>query len=76
MYNKGTIIPGLIIFVLLMTFPLWFNAFSRPVPCPNLSCRLGGKKSVLHLLRKCGPTIWNCSMNGVMRSSVTTIALR
>lgn len=28
MYNKGTIIPGLIIFVLMITFPLWFNAFS------------------------------------------------
>jgi hypothetical protein len=39
MYNKGTIIPGLIIFVLFVTFPLWFNAFSTAastVPKPEL----------------------------------------
>ena len=38
MYNKGTIIPGLIIFVLFVTFPLWFNAFSKAsaVPKPEL----------------------------------------
>ena len=28
MYNKGTIIPGLLIFVLIVTFPIWYNALS------------------------------------------------
>jgi hypothetical protein len=35
MYNKGTIIPGLIIFVLFVTFPLWFNAFSTASTAPK-----------------------------------------
>ena len=25
MYNKGLIVSGLVIFVLLVTFPIWFN---------------------------------------------------
>ena len=27
MYNKGTIIPGLLIFGFFVTFPIWFNGF-------------------------------------------------
>lgn len=45
MYNKGTIISGLIIFVLFVTFPLWFNALSTAastVPKPELPP--GGEK--------------------------------
>ncbi len=48
MYNKGTIIPGLIIFVLFVTFPLWFNAFSTAastVPKPELPP--GGEKACI-----------------------------
>lgn len=41
MYNKGTIIIGLAIFVVLVTFPLWFNGLTAgtdmptPVPPPG-----------------------------------------
>ena len=45
MYNKRFIIPGLAIFVLFVTFPLWFNAFSTAastVPKPELPP--GGEK--------------------------------
>ena len=44
MYNKGTIIPGLIIFVLLVTFPLWFNAFSTASDVPKVELPPGGEK--------------------------------
>ena len=37
MYNKGTIIPGLIIFVLFVTFPVWYNGLKAgPIPKPEL----------------------------------------
>lgn len=40
MYNKATIIPGLIIFVLFVTFPIWFNGLKagdmpKPEPPPG-----------------------------------------
>ena len=44
MYNKGTIIPGLIIFVLFVTFPLWFNAFSTASTVPKTELPPGGEK--------------------------------
>ena len=44
MYNKGTIIPGLIIFVLLVTFPFWFNAFSTASTVPKPELPPGGEK--------------------------------
>ena len=45
MYNKRFIIPGLAIFVLFVTFPLWFNAFSTAstVPKPELPPGAGTK---------------------------------
>ena len=43
MYNKGTIIPGLIIFVLIVTFPIWFNGLNAgDLPKPELP--QGGEK--------------------------------
>lgn len=43
MYNKGTIIPGLIIFVLFVTFPIWFNGLKAgTLPKPELPP--GGEK--------------------------------
>ena len=43
MYNKGLIISGLIIFVLLVTFPIWFNGLDAgPLPKPELPP--GGEK--------------------------------
>jgi len=37
MYNKRTVIPGLAIFVLFVTFPLWYNGLSAgPIPKPEL----------------------------------------
>ena len=43
MYNKKTVIPGLAIFVFLVTFPVWFNGLSAgPVPKPELPP--GGEK--------------------------------
>ena len=44
MYNKGTIIPGLVIFVLLVTFPIWFNAFSTASTVPKIELPPGGEK--------------------------------
>lgn len=44
MYNKGTIIPGLAIFVLFVTFPLWFNAFSTASTVPKPELPPGGEK--------------------------------
>jgi len=44
MYNKGTIIPGLILFVLLVTFPFWFNAFSTASTVPKPELPPGGEK--------------------------------
>ncbi len=44
MYNKGTIIPGLIIFVLIVTFPIWFNGLKAgTLPKPELPP--GGEKN-------------------------------
>ncbi len=38
MYNKGTILSGLAIFVVVVTFPLWFNVLTSAsdVPKPEL----------------------------------------
>jgi hypothetical protein len=37
MYNKGTIIPGLVIFIVFVTFPLWYNGLNvGTVPKPDL----------------------------------------
>lgn len=44
MYNKGTIISGLVIFVLFVTFPLWFNAFSTASTVPKPELPPGGEK--------------------------------
>jgi hypothetical protein len=44
MYNKRTIIPGLAIFVLFVTFPLWFNAFSTASTVPKPELPPGGEK--------------------------------
>jgi len=44
MYNKVTIIPGLIIFVLIVTFPIWFNGLKAgTLPKPELPP--GGEKN-------------------------------
>jgi hypothetical protein len=43
MYNKGTIITGLIIFVALLTFPVWYNGLEAgDLPKPELPP--GGEK--------------------------------
>ncbi len=43
MYNKGLIISGLAVFVLLVTFPIWFNGLDAgPLPKPELPP--GGEK--------------------------------
>ena len=47
MYNKGTIIPGLIIFVLFVTFPLWFNALSTASTVPKPELPPGGEKECI-----------------------------
>jgi hypothetical protein len=45
MYNKGTIISGLVVFVLFVTFPLWFNAFSSASAVPKVELPPGGEKA-------------------------------
>jgi len=44
MYNKGTIIPGLIIFVLFVTFAVWFNGFTTAGDLPKPELPPGGEK--------------------------------
>jgi hypothetical protein len=44
MYNKRFIIPGLAVFVLFVTFPLWFNAFSTASTVPKPELPPGGEK--------------------------------
>ncbi len=44
MYNKGTIIPGLIIFVLFVTFPIWFNRLTTASDLPKPELPPGGEK--------------------------------
>ncbi len=43
MYNKGTIIPGLVIFVLIVTSPLWLNAFMTGSTVPKVELPPGGE---------------------------------
>lgn len=43
MYNKGTIIPGLVVFVLFVTFPIWFNGL-KAAPPPKPEMPPGGEK--------------------------------
>lgn len=43
MYNKGTIIPGLAIFVLIVTSPLWLNAFMTGSTVPKVELPPGGE---------------------------------
>ncbi len=48
MYNKKTIIPGLIIFILILTAPIWYNHLNAgAVPKPELPP--GEKQCVLPL---------------------------
>ncbi len=43
MYNKGTVITGLVIFVVLVTSPIWYNGLTAgPTPEPELPP--GGEK--------------------------------
>lgn len=44
MYNKGTILSGLVIFVLFVTSPFWFNAFSTASTVPKPELPPGGEK--------------------------------
>jgi len=44
MYNKGLIVPGLVVFVFIATFPFWYNGLSAgTVPKPELPP--GGEKA-------------------------------
>lgn len=44
MYNKKTVIPGLAIFVILVTFPVWFNGLTTAGPVPQPELPPGGEK--------------------------------
>lgn len=44
MYNKGTIIPGLIIFLAFVTFPVWFNGLTTASDLPKPELPPGGEK--------------------------------
>ncbi len=48
MYNKGTIIPGLIIFVLFVTFPIWFNGLTTAGDLPKPELPPGGEKQCVN----------------------------
>ncbi len=44
MYNKGTIIPGLLIFAVLVTFPIWYNGLEAG-DMPKAEPPPGGEKN-------------------------------
>ncbi len=44
MYNKGTIIPGLILFIAFVTFPVWFNGMTTAGDLPKPELPPGGEK--------------------------------
>jgi len=44
MYNKLTIIPGLAIFVMIVTSPIWLNAFMAGSDLPKVELPPGGEK--------------------------------
>lgn len=46
MYNKGTILAGLAVFALIVTFPIWFNGFSAG-PQPEVVLPEGMSSCVL-----------------------------
>ncbi len=46
MYDSGKIIPGLIIFVLFITFPIWYNQFDAGA-APKLEMPTEAKQCVL-----------------------------
>lgn len=48
MYDRGKIITGLVIFVALMTFPIWYNTGSAG-PLPNLEKPEGKKACVAEI---------------------------
>jgi hypothetical protein len=48
MYNKRTIIPGLIIFVLILTAPIWYNRLNAGA-MPKVELPKGYKQCVLPL---------------------------
>ncbi len=52
MYNKGVIISGLIISVLLVTFPFWFNALSANSTMPEVELPPGGEKNCIYPAEK------------------------
>ncbi len=43
MYNKGTIIPGLILFIAFVTFPVWFNGLTTAKDLPEPEKPKSGK---------------------------------
>ncbi len=50
MFDSGKVIAGLVIFLILATFPLWWNQFfggEKAVPKPVLPANLSGQQCVL-----------------------------
>ena len=45
MYNKGTVIAGLIIFVVLVTTPIWYNGLTTAGPKPKPVLPPGGEQN-------------------------------
>lgn len=46
MYNKSTVIPGIIIFVIIVAFPVWYNGLSAG-PMPQLELPPGGEQECI-----------------------------
>ena len=71
MYNKGTVIAGLAIFVLFVTFPIWFNGLDAgPLPKPELPP--GGEKECVApaaLMRDTHMQLLNVWRDDVLRYS-------
>ena len=71
MYNKGTVIAGLALFVLFVTFPIWFNGLDAgPLPKPELPP--GGEKECVApaaVMRDTHMQLLNVWRDDVLRNS-------
>lgn len=71
MYNKSIVITGLVIFVLLVTFPVWYNRLDAgPLPKPELPP--GGEKQCVapaDVMRDTHMQLLNTWRDDVLRNS-------
>ena len=73
MYDKGIIIPGLIVFVGLVTFPLWYGLSTTAGPLPNPEKPTNAKECVesVEFMRSSHMVLLNEWRDNIVRSGGT-----